>query len=79
MSENKSIKMYTVREVMNLLKCSRPSVYNYLRSGELKAVKIGSCWKISEKNLQDFTKNGLRAGYFKDYKGQNRNSAKTEK
>lgn len=45
-------KLYTPEEVAELLKVSRETVYNWLRSGKLKAVKISHFWRISESELK---------------------------
>lgn len=52
------IKVYTIDEVANILKVTSRTVYNYVRAGELKAVKLGKYWRISEESLQAFISNG---------------------
>jgi excisionase family DNA binding protein len=46
--------LYTIEEVMNILKVTRRTVYNYIKNGDVKAIKIGKYWRISHSNLQDF-------------------------
>lgn len=46
-------QIYTVNEAAKLLKTSRNNVYDFIKSGELKAIKIGSI-KIKESDLQKF-------------------------
>lgn len=53
-------KVYTVEEVMNIMHLTKRTVYSYLRSGKLKAVKIGKYWRISQENLEEFIKNGTK-------------------
>ena len=53
-----SIKVYTAEEVAEVLQMSRIAIYSYIKSGALKAVKIGKGWRISEENLRDFINNG---------------------
>ena len=43
-------KLYTLQEVAKILKVSEKSVYRYIKSGKLKATKIGQ-WRIKEEDL----------------------------
>lgn len=45
--------VYTVTEVSKLLKTNRNFVYELIKSGQLKAVKIGSI-KIRKKDLHEY-------------------------
>lgn len=45
-------RLYTPEEVAELLKVSRETVYNWLRSGKLQGIKIGHFWRISESELE---------------------------
>ena len=52
------IKIYTLSEVAGILKTTKRTLYNYLKSGKLSAVKIGKSWRVSEENLRQlFSKN----------------------
>ncbi|MBT3690153.1 helix-turn-helix domain-containing protein [bacterium] len=44
------MKLYTLQEVAKILKVSEKSVYRYIKSGKLKATKIGQ-WRIKEEDL----------------------------
>ena len=48
------MKLYTVREVAELLGFSRMSVWLWVRFGELKAEKVGERFIISQKNFIKF-------------------------
>lgn len=50
--------LYTVEEVRNILKVTRRTLYNYIKSGDLKAVKIGKNWRIREQDLEIFLEKG---------------------
>ena len=54
------METYTLEEVSNILKITRRTIYNYIKNGDLKAVKIGKYWRVSEANLQDFIENGTK-------------------
>ena len=56
MSEIEQKRYYTVSEVAQILNVTTNSVYNWIRAGELKAVKIGKTLvRISNKSLRKFT------------------------
>lgn len=46
--------IYTVRQVMEYLELSRPTIYRYIRSGALKSTKIGKSHRITESALREF-------------------------
>jgi excisionase family DNA binding protein len=54
-----TIKVYTVQEVMEILKLSQNTVLTMLKDGRLKGVKIGRFWRISEENLRAFLNGGV--------------------
>jgi len=45
---------YTVQEVANLLKLHWQSVLNYIKKGDLKALKLGKGYRISQQALDNF-------------------------
>ena len=63
---NSKDKFYTVQEVSTLLKVHWQSVLNYIKNGELEALKLGKGYRISEHSLDDFiirksTKRNMKA------------------
>lgn len=50
--------VYNLDEVAEILQVTRRTIYNHLKAGNLKAVKIGKYWKVSKENLQEFIMNG---------------------
>lgn len=52
------IKVYTLDEVSEIMKLTKRTLYNYIKSGTLKAVKMGKYWRVSEENLRDFISTG---------------------
>jgi len=46
-------KLYTVKEITEILKVSQRTLYNYIKSGTLKAVKIGKYWRVKPVDLQN--------------------------
>ena len=53
MSDNYEI--WTIDEVMDYLLIGRNTLYNLLRKGKIKGFKIGSCWKIPKKAVDDYS------------------------
>lgn len=54
------IRLYTPEEIAQLLKVTRRSIYTYLKSGKLEAVKIGNGWRISQEALEKFLSQGTK-------------------
>ena len=48
------IKVYTLDEVQDILKVTQRTVYNYIKQGKLKAVKMGKYWRIRHEDLDAF-------------------------
>jgi len=53
--DSDKIKLYTTQEVANILKVHQRTVFRYIKSGKLKAVKIGT-WRIHEDDLRKLLK-----------------------
>lgn len=47
-------EFFTVEQVAELLKVHWQTVLNYIKSGKLKAVKLGKGYRISSVALQEF-------------------------
>ena len=54
------IKVYTLDEVAAILKVTRRTLYTWIKAGQLKAVKMGKYWRVSEQALQEFTAKGTK-------------------
>lgn len=52
-------KYYTAKEVANELGLHINTIYNYIKSGELKSVKIGRKWYITAKELERVATEGI--------------------
>lgn len=62
-------KYYTIREAGEKLHRSSRTLYAYIRSGQLKAVKLtpnakNSKFLIAESDLEAFIKAGVQPGYY---------------
>lgn len=49
-------KYYTLKQVSDALQIAQRTLYSYIASGKLNAVKIAGRYKVSESALQDFIK-----------------------
>lgn len=52
------LKVYTIDEIAELLHITRRTLYAYLKTGKLKAIKVGKYWRVTEENLKDFLSKG---------------------
>lgn len=52
MSDNYEI--WTTDEVMDYLLIGRNTLYDLLRNGQIKGFKIGSCWKIPKRAVDEY-------------------------
>lgn len=52
--KTEAFKLYTVDEVTQILKVTQRTVYNYIKNGQLKAIKVGKYWRIRHSDLEDF-------------------------
>lgn len=44
----------TVKEVARLLQLNKLTIYDYIRAGKLKAVRLGRTYRIQEKEFNKF-------------------------
>lgn len=58
MGEKLSLEMYTLKEVCEMLRISRRTIYNLLKDGKLKGVKVGREWRFSREQIEEFLRNG---------------------
>jgi excisionase family DNA binding protein len=54
MIEVADTKLYTASEVAKQLKCSEQTVHKYIRTGRIKARRIGKMMYINEYELMSF-------------------------
>ncbi len=54
----KDIEVYTLKEIEDLLHVTRRTLYNWIKSGQLKAFRIGKEWRVTKEALEEFTQIG---------------------
>lgn len=54
----KDIEVYTLQEIQDLLQVTRRTLYNWIKSGKLKAFKVGKDWRVTKEALEEFTRTG---------------------
>lgn len=57
------IKVYTLKEVQDILKVTQRTLYNYIKADQIKAIKLGREWRVTEEALQDFLTTGTDTDY----------------
>ena len=50
-------KYYKCKEVADICGVQESTVWSWIRNGKLKAAKLGRIYRISQKDLDDFTRN----------------------
>lgn len=60
------IRVYTLKEVETILKVTQRTLYNYIKGGQLKAVKMGREWRVTEEALKAFLATGTDTDYTKE-------------
>ena len=53
-------KLYTPKQIAEILQVNWRTVLNYIRRGQLKAVKLKRGYRIEEKDLRGFLEKGKR-------------------
>lgn len=53
-----TMKVYTLEELVEILKVTRRTLYNYIKEGKLKAVKMGKYWRVTQRQLDAFLNEG---------------------
>lgn len=52
------VKVYTLEEIAEILHVTRRTLYNYVKDGKLKAIKLGRVWRVTEDALKEFLSTG---------------------
>lgn len=53
-------KLYDLQEVANILQVHIDTVRRYIKSGALRAAKIGKAYRVQEKDLQAFIESRIK-------------------
>lgn len=57
------IKVYTTEEALEVLKVTQRTLYRYIKAGQIKAIKLGREYRITEEALKDFLERGTEDNY----------------
>jgi len=49
-----SIKLYTLKDLEGILGVTNRTLQSYVKTGKIRAVKVGGKWKVTEENLLKF-------------------------
>ncbi|AJW77002.1 helix-turn-helix domain-containing protein [Marinitoga sp. 1155] len=54
-----SLKVYTPAEVAKILKVNSDTVRRYIRTGKIRASRVGKTYRITQKNIEEFLNSTL--------------------
>lgn len=57
------IKVYTTDKALEVLKVTRRTLYRYIKAGQIKAIRMGREYRITEDALKDFLERGTDSNY----------------
>lgn len=57
------IKLYTVNEVLEILKVQRRTLYNYIKQNQIKGIKFGREWRFTAEEVERFLSTGTEKNY----------------
>ena len=57
------IKVYTTDEALEVLKVTRRTFYRYIKAGQIKAIRMGREYRITEDALKAFLERGTDSNY----------------
>lgn len=57
------IKVYTTEDALEILKVSQRTLYRYIKAGQIKAIKLGREYRITEEALKEFLERGTDRNY----------------
>ncbi len=52
-------RLYTLKEVEKVLRVSRRTIYRYIKSGKLKAVKVHGQWRVPAEEFERIKREGV--------------------
>ena len=61
------IKVYTTDEALEVLKVTRRTLYRYIKAGQIKAIRMGREYRITEDALKDFLERGTDSNYLEKF------------
>lgn len=54
------LKVYTIKDTAEILQVTTRSIYSYIKSGKLHAVKLGKEWRITQQDIEELLKTGTK-------------------
>ena len=55
-------ELYTPLEVAKMLRVTRATIYQYIRKGQLKAIRIGNRYRITRAQLEEYMQQNAVSG-----------------
>ena len=54
--EKKEYNVYTLKEVEKIMSVSQRTLYNWIKGGKLKAIKVGGQYRVTQEALDELLK-----------------------
>ena len=51
---NATVEIYTINDLMEILKVTRRTLQAYIKNGKIKGFKMGNEWRVTRESLEDF-------------------------
>jgi putative molybdopterin biosynthesis protein len=55
-------ELYTPREVAKIVRVRRTTIYQHIKKGQLKAIRIGNQYRITKAQLEEYLQENADAG-----------------
>jgi len=55
-----TVEIYTINDLMDILKVTRRTLQEYIKKGKIKAFKMGNEWRVTRESLEDFIDRNTR-------------------
>ena len=65
-----SSSLFTIQQVMEHLQIADETIYRYIRSGKLRAIRVGGLWRIPSEALDEFLGEGEQNSYSRKAEGK---------
>ncbi len=51
---NLTLEIYTINDLMEILKVTRRTLQGYIKKGKIKGFKMGNEWRVTRESLEEF-------------------------
>ncbi|MBU1093011.1 MAG: helix-turn-helix domain-containing protein [Candidatus Izemoplasmatales bacterium] len=54
LDDNNDLQVYTIHDVEKFMQITQRTVYDHMKSGNLKGIKVGNKWRFTRKQILDY-------------------------